>query len=235
MLHVRIRVDYEGDWTAELKGLDVSGQFLAASYRDRRYLGIVRIDVANRDFDAVIETIREHKNTEALEVIRSNAIEYQDRRTVTLLVRGNYWEYTPLQILLYEGYLPFGAFGELENGQMVYDLLIEDRDSIQDAVELLREFGSVSVDKISQDFQSHVVPSVTEWQHLLHSFSVRQQEIIQRAIEMGYYEQPRGATLQEIADEVGVAKTTVSQHLRKAEQRMIQFVQQYLNLVDAGS
>ncbi|WP_158059585.1 helix-turn-helix domain-containing protein [Halorussus halophilus] len=234
MLHVRIRVTYEGDWTAELQGYDVSGQFLASTYRDRRYLGIVRIEVADRDYDAVIDTIQEHKYTETLDVIESNEIQFRDRRTVTLLVRGNYWEYTPLQILLYEGYLPFGAFGELENGQLVYDLLVEDRDSIQDAVELLREFGSVSVDKISQDFHSHVVPSITEWQNLLHSFSVRQREIVQKAIDMGYYKRPRETTLQEIADEVGIAKTTVSQHLRKAEEQTVEFVAQYLSLADAN-
>ncbi|WP_433632936.1 helix-turn-helix domain-containing protein [Halomicrococcus sp. NG-SE-24] len=143
-------------------------------------------------------------------------------------------EYTPLQILLYEGYLPFGAFGELENGQMVFDLLVEDRESISEAVNLLREFGSVQVERITKDFQTHVVPSVTEWQNLLQSFSDRQREILDTAIEMGYYERPRETTLKELAEELELAKTTVSQHLRKAERRVVEFVAEYVNLAHSS-
>jgi len=230
MLHVRIRVRYEGDWTADLRHYDVSGQFIASTYRNRKYLGIVRLDVADADYDDVIETILEHENTDEVEVIESDGSRPRGRRTVTLLVRGNYWEYTPLQILLYEGYLPFGAFGELKNGDLIFDVLVESRESIPNAVELLREFGSVSVERISQDYESHVVPSITEWQNLLNGFSTRQAEIIATAIDMGYYERPREVTLQEIADQIGIAKTTVSQHLRKAEKRAIEFVAQYINL-----
>lgn len=230
MLNVRIRVCYEGDWTAQLGSYDVYGQFLASSYRDIRYLGIVRLSVAEPDIEQVVQTIREHKTTESLEVIESAGKNGGDRRTLTLLVRGTYTEYTPMQILLYEGYLPFGAFGELQEGDLVFDLLVEDRESIPSAVEILREFGPVSVDRISKDFQGQVVPSATEWQSLLNSFSERQRKIVHTAIEMGYYERPRGATLQEIADEIGIAKTTVSQHLRKAEERTMKFVAEYVDL-----
>ena len=195
MLSVRIRVNYEGDWTADLRGYDVSGQFLASTFRGRRYLGIMSLDLTEENFDDVLRTIREHDNTESLDVIESSQFQYRDRLTVTVLIRGNFMEYTPLQILLYEGYLPFGAFGELENGQMVFDLLVEDRESISEAVNLLREFGSVQVERITKDFQTHVVPSVTEWQNLLQSFSDRQREILDTAIEMGYYERPRETTL----------------------------------------
>lgn len=233
MLNVKIQVEYEDDWTAALRQYDVQGQFLASTFRGRRYLGIVSFDVAESDGEDVITTIREHDNTESIDVLESSDVQYRDRKHLTVLIHGNYLEYTPLQILLYEGYLPFGAFGELENGQMSFDLLVEDRDSIGDAVSLLREFGSVQVERIAQDFRSHVIPSVTEWQNLLQSVPDRQREILNTAMEMGYYELPREATLQELADEVGVAKTTVSQHLRKAERHIIKFVIKYINLAHA--
>lgn len=49
----------------------------------------------------------------------------------------------------------------------------------------------------------------------------RQQEIIQSAVEMGYYQSPRGATYQDIADELGIAAGTVGEHLQKIEKRIL--------------
>lgn len=230
MLNVQVRVKYENDWTADLERYDVQGQFLASTFRDRRYLGIITLDVSAADYENVLETIEEHETTESVVVIESSKIERDERVAVTARIRGRYLEYTPLQILLYEGYLPFGAFGDLRNGSILFDLLVEDRESISESVALLKEFGSVQVERISNDFQSEVVPSVTEWQNLLGSFSERQRTVVNTALEMGYYELPREATLEEIADEAGVAKTTVSQHLRKAENELIKFVLPYVNL-----
>ncbi|WP_269433883.1 helix-turn-helix domain-containing protein [Haloferax gibbonsii] len=39
-------------------------------------------------------------------------------------------------------------------------------------------------------------------------------------VEEGYYETPRGITHEKIATQVGVATTTVSEDLRKIEQRV---------------
>jgi predicted DNA binding protein len=49
----------------------------------------------------------------------------------------------------------------------------------------------------------------------------RQQEILNTASDLGYYEVPRRATHQDIADELGVSTTTVGEHLRKIEARML--------------
>lgn len=49
----------------------------------------------------------------------------------------------------------------------------------------------------------------------------RQQEVIQTAFEMGYYEVPREATTSEIAAEVGVDPSTVTEHLQRAERNLL--------------
>lgn len=48
----------------------------------------------------------------------------------------------------------------------------------------------------------------------------RQEEVLEAAVESGYYTVPRRATLQEVADVVGIAPTTASEHLRKVEERV---------------
>jgi len=53
----------------------------------------------------------------------------------------------------------------------------------------------------------------------------RQQTILETAVELGYYENPRQATQQDIADAVGATAGTVGEHLRKIEHRVFsQFV-----------
>lgn len=48
-----------------------------------------------------------------------------------------------------------------------------------------------------------------------------QEQIVKQAIEMGYYDTPRACTLTELADEVGRAKSTVSETLHRAEEKII--------------
>ncbi len=45
----------------------------------------------------------------------------------------------------------------------------------------------------------------------------RQQEILDIAMELGYYENPRRATHGEIAERAGIDASTVSEHMRKIE------------------
>ena len=77
---------------------------------------------------------------------------------------------------------------------------------------------------------------MTEWTELFETVTPRRRKVLNKALEAGYFDIPRGSTLQEIADDLGIAKTTASQHLRKAEQNIMQFFIQYVNIsADNGS
>jgi len=53
----------------------------------------------------------------------------------------------------------------------------------------------------------------------------RQQTVLETAVELGYYENPREATQRDVADAVDATAGTVGEHLRKIEQRVFaQFV-----------
>lgn len=45
----------------------------------------------------------------------------------------------------------------------------------------------------------------------------RQLEAVEAAVESGYYEEPRGGTVSDVADELGCAPGTAAEHLRRAE------------------
>ena len=55
---------------------------------------------------------------------------------------------------------------------------------------------------------------------LTRLLTTRQQEVLETAVEMGYYRSPREATLEDVAAAVGIAPTTVSEHLCKVEERV---------------
>ncbi len=63
--------------------------------------------------------------------------------------------------------------------------------------------------------------AVYEEHNILSVLTDKQKEVILAAKHNGYYEYPRKANTQEIADEVGLTKATTVEHLRKAEVRLM--------------
>ncbi len=56
---------------------------------------------------------------------------------------------------------------------------------------------------------------------VLSPLTDRQLEVFETAVEEGYYDVPRSATHKDIADNLGCAPSTVDEHLRKAESRVV--------------
>lgn len=55
----------------------------------------------------------------------------------------------------------------------------------------------------------------------LDSLTDRQQELVELAFDRGYYDIPRTATTNELADAIELDDSTVSEHLRRAERNLI--------------
>ena len=58
-------------------------------------------------------------------------------------------------------------------------------------------------------------------QQTLDALTDRQLEVLQTAYDMGFYEVPRKASTDDIADEVGLDGGTVSEHLQRAERNIL--------------
>ncbi|RLM53806.1 helix-turn-helix domain-containing protein [Halobellus sp. Atlit-31R] len=233
MLTAKVCVQYEGDWTAELMAHDVFGEFIASSFRDRRYIGIMAVECDGDDVDEVLDIVEGHRMIESVDVLEQFDVDTRGRTSLTLFLEGQLTEFTPLQTLLYEGFLPIGPT-KLDQGRECFDLLLHDREELTKAVELLEVFGHVSVDRISNEFSREVVPSRAGWQSLLASIPPRRRELLNLALDQGYFEIPRQVTLEELAEQMDITKTTASSHLRKAERQLVEFLLPYINLA-AGS
>ncbi|PSP57962.1 helix-turn-helix domain-containing protein, partial [Halobacteriales archaeon QH_7_66_36] len=51
--------------------------------------------------------------------------------------------------------------------------------------------------------------------------TARQTEVLTTAIEMGYYEPNREASITDIGEEIGIARTTAWEHLNRAERKVM--------------
>lgn len=63
----------------------------------------------------------------------------------------------------------------------------------------------------------------------------RQLDALHIALDNGYFEQPRGASIKELANQTNVARSTFEEHLRKAENKVIRNVENHLRLLTENS
>lgn len=86
-------------------------------------------------------------------------------------------------------------------------------DVVQKAIDHVPDNVRLELEQLS-DYD----PELRELSSLL---TERQREILDAAVEVGYYQVPRKATHEDIAALVGISTTTVGEHLRKIEARLL--------------
>lgn len=59
---------------------------------------------------------------------------------------------------------------------------------------------------------------------VLNTLTDRQREVVRTAHEMGYYEIPRQVPTEEVAAELGLDQSTVSEHLQRAERNLLRTI-----------
>ena len=94
--------------------------------------------------------------------------------------------------------------------------VVGDAAALQRALDAAPDGVEVRIDEIGR-LQNHADDPVA-W------LSDRQREAVVVALELGYYEQPRGATHEDVAAELDCAPSTASDHLQKAEANIVRAV-----------
>lgn len=98
------------------------------------------------------------------------------------------------------------------NGSLRVSVIGED-DVVQRAIDRVPDGIRLELERLS-DYD----PDLRELSSLLTD---RQREILAAAVDVGYYEVPRDATHEDVAERVGISTTTVGEHLRKIEARIL--------------
>jgi len=101
--------------------------------------------------------------------------------------------------------LPF----DVSAGQVVWEV-IAPTDRLSKLGSQLDQFGiQFTVDHVRQDLVEDALLTET------------QQEILEAAIEAGYYDTPRTSSLTELAEDLDIAKSTASEILHRAEEKVV--------------
>lgn len=91
--------------------------------------------------------------------------------------------------------------------------LVGDQETIRDMIRHFQEAGVVP--------DLHRLGEYDGGERAMEVLTDRQLEVIQTAFDMGFYDIPRSASMDDIAAEVGVDSSTVAEHLQRAERNLL--------------
>lgn len=164
-------------------------------------VGVGLAEIVAAELDPLLADVREHPSIESTKVLQRTDGEclVQFRTTLPLLLMVASGSGLPLE-------MPF----EIADGEATWTLTTSQ--------ETLSALGTqLSAMSVPYSLE-HVQGDVSRATDLLTD---RQQSLLAEAITRGYYDTPRRCSLTELADAVGVAKSTASETLHRAEERVM--------------
>jgi len=194
---------------AELSGIDGVGREALLhidSFGDGTGVLLYRL---NGDRDAVVEAVETHDS-----VISYDVLDVEAENTFHLYVHVHPGEPAgTLMALCYEFALIIDTPIEFTDRGGVLVTIVGTHDMLREALKAVPDHISVSIQQVGQ-----YSPGTRD---MLSMLTDRQREVFETAVEMGYYDIPRQVNQGELADELECAPSTVDEHLRKAESKML--------------
>ncbi|WP_435064191.1 helix-turn-helix domain-containing protein [Halobaculum sp. EA56] len=95
------------------------------------------------------------------------------------------------------------------SARRVYTVLFFRRQDLRAMIDDFSEIGTVTLGKVGRVGESDV------------RLTDRQREVVAAALDRGYFEWPREITSEELAEEMDISRTTMLEHLRKAESKLL--------------
>ncbi|GAB3668438.1 helix-turn-helix domain-containing protein [Halopiger thermotolerans] len=106
-----------------------------------------------------------------------------------------------------------------QDGSLLLSFRTFELEEIAAIVDELRErFDGVLVEDLTQDHEDSSADPVIVDREVL---TERQREILETAHELGYFDYPKGANATDVAEELGVARSTFTEHLAAAQTKLM--------------
>lgn len=201
----------DGIWIGDVSRAhpEASVRILAALTGEDAGVGLAEISAP--ELPAVVADIQANESVTELEVLQQygNTVLVQFETTMPLLL-------FPIQ----DSGVPLTMPFTIQNGQADWE--------ITSPQHRLSELGT-QLDEFGIPFTVNEVHQHIEPEQLLTD---RQLRLVQAAVEHGYYDTPRRCSLTGLADDLGLAKSTCSETLHRAEEKMIK---QFLDNFDGAT
>ncbi len=187
-------------WIGEIAREYPNAVFKILSAVSGEETGVGLVEISASELDAVISAIEAVPETRELNVLGRNGD--------TGLIQFETTEPTLLFPIVGSG-IPLEMPFELRNGEAIWE--------ITTSQERLSQLG----DELSEFQITYTVEEIKYHLETEALLTDRQLALIETAHESGYYDSPRTATLTEVAGESGIAKSTCSETLQRAEGKII--------------
>jgi hypothetical protein len=204
MPEAKLRLELPDDiWIGELTRRYPDAMFKILAALSDAEEGVGLVEIRSGSLAEILDEMESYDSVSNVEVLNRTDEQalVQFETTLPMLLLPARDSGVPLE-------MPF----ELSNGIAVWEVQTSS-DRLSELSDQLDFFDiSFTVEYIQYD--------VDEKQLLTDS----QEELIEKAIEMGYYDTPRECSLTELAEEIGRSKSTVSETLHRAEGKIIKQV-----------
>jgi predicted DNA binding protein len=173
------------------------------------------------DVNDLLDAIRDSEHAGELSELQERF--GRERNAPGNVVREFFLEYDPDDMvcptLLQHGFV-HNAPVRIENGREEWQVcFVNERSEIDAALDRVREQAGaeVTVDSITTSDAA----ATTARDQRLDTLTAKQRDVFEHAREAGYYEWPRQCDTRELAADLDVSKTTLLEHLRKAEAKLL--------------
>lgn len=187
-------------WIGELSRRYPEARFRVLSAFPEDESGFGLLEISSRDIEAILDEIQGAESVIRFDLVHRHEEEaiIQFETTAPLLLFPLRRAGVPLS-------MPF----DIRDGEVDWELT--------SSHERLSELGN-QLDALGIKFRVEYFRQEIEPQQLLTD---QQQELLLAAIQSGYYDTPRGCSLTELAEQLDLAKSSVSETLHRAEERII--------------
>ncbi|WP_115865271.1 helix-turn-helix domain-containing protein [Halorussus litoreus] len=221
MLEYTFSIEHDGCWTQSVNAVfpDVTATILH-SYR-LTGTSITMIEVNGVDdgtIDELVDWLADHPVMNASRLVSYDA----DRGRAFVSLEGDYDTDTEpvLNVLLRNNAFPTVP-ATVIRGRENWNVLVSSHEEVSRTHEELQELGSVDVEALRQPNTDRLLTGLTELKEAVQNLSPRQRELLSLAIEEGYYDSPRSCNIEELAELDSANMSTVGEHLRRSEAKIL--------------
>lgn len=220
MLEYSFSVRHEGCWTADINDEfpDVTATILQShALTDSSSTMIEVDDVDEPRTERIVDWMDDHPVVRTVDLLRhgdgsgliSFRTDYSDTDTEPV---GTVFREQPC--------IPLSR-AEVRNGFEHCHIMMADKEQIRTTYDELCEFGPVEVRSFSELDSTVRADDLAAVSRAVSGLSSRQRQVLKRAIEDGYYDVPQACKIEDLAAEDSVTMSTVAEHLRHAEQKIL--------------
>jgi len=173
------------------------------------------------EVEALLEAVADSPLTDTVRELHTQVDTRRRRSTPGRVSREFFLEHDPSDMicpLLLEHGFVHSSPGRIEGGREYWNVRYAgERGDIEDALDAIREAGDaeIRVERIGSVAADRRPPETVD------TLTPAQREAFELARERGYYEWPRETSTRELAAELDVSKTTLLEHLRTAESKLL--------------